>query len=486
MKNFMLKAMALVLVCILSFSIVSCNFGGNDADGISNEVYEGDVIYVGNTAATTGAGATIGVPFNLGIQAAFAAYNEKGGFNGKTVALKHYDDMGDSAQAVTLMEKLIHEDEIFAVVGNYGTYAVAANIDILKENRVPMVYAAAGNNVLFNSAATEPGDRCIFPVQPLNQAEGQMLILRAFAPAFEGETYLGGLGGTKVGVISNSDEASQSMLAGIRAEEERSNLTNIIYQNVTTDDYSAAAAALQAEGCDVVIVTVVGTPFISALTALANVNYTKNVLTTYNNANAAVFNDENSVMTEVGLNIFSKMTVYAQAWLDVNSATYYFNQKDTALYKQYGYLGMVATDPDTGEALGVPGFTEKYWQVALDIYNYAAKSGRSDAMSMSYNSYALAGYIAGDLFCQALTELAEQGKDLTRANLVDILESKEFKVAMADSISYQNGLREGVQSFSLTVFYDTETVTNDGKHVASSMTVHPLTSMDDYRALIGK
>ena len=146
---------------------------------------------------------------------------------------------------------------------------------------------------------------------------------------------------------------------------------------------------------------------------------------------------------------------------------------------------MVAKD-EAGNTLGVPGFTEKYWQVALDIYNYAAKNGRSDAMSMSYNSYALAGYIAGDLFCQALTELAAQGKDLTRANLVDILESKEFQVAMADTISYQNGLREGVQSFSLTVFYDTETVTNDGKHVASSMTVHPLTSMDDYRTLIGK
>ena len=54
------------------------------------------------------------------------------------------------------------------------------------------------------------------------------------------------------------------------------------------------------------------------------------------------------------------------------------------------------------------------------------------------------------------------------------------------TISYQNCLREGVQSFSLTVFYDTETVTKDGKHVASSMTVHPLTSMDDYRTLIGK
>ena len=79
-----------------------------------------------------------------------------------------------------------------------------------------------------------------------------------------------------------------------------------------------------------------------------------------------------------------------------------------------------------------------------------------------------------------------QGKELTRANLVDILESKDFQVAMADMISYKGGLREGVQSFSLTVFYDSNTITNDGKHVATSATVHPLTSMDEYRELIGK
>ena len=484
MKNNVLKILALALASVLCLSIVSCG-PTDDADGISTEVYEGDVIYVGNTAATTGAAATIGVPFNLGIEAAFAAYNAKGGFNGKTVALKHYDDKGDTAQAITLMEKLIHEDEIFAVVGNYGAYAVQANLNILKENRVPMVYAAAGNSELFNSAATDPGDRCIFPVQPLNQAEGQMLILRAFAPAFDGETYLGGLGGTKVGVIANSNEASQAMLKGIKAEAEKSNLTNIVYQDVNNENYSAAAAALQADGCDVVIVTVIGDSFVSALSALANVNYNKSVLTTYNNANAAVFNDENSKMTETGLNILSKMTVYAQAWLDINDATYYFKDTDSALYKMYLALSMVAKD-ENGNNLGVPGFTESYWNVALDIYNYAAQQGRKDAFGMSYNSYALAGYIAGDLFCQALEEMEAQGKELTRANLVDVLESKQFQVAMADLISYQGGLREGVQSFSLTVFYDTNTVTNDGKHVASSMTIHPLTSMDEYRALIGK
>ena len=486
MKNIMLKTLALALVFVLCFSVVSCK-PKDEAKEISTEVYDGDVIYVGNTAATTGAGATIGVPFNLGIEAAFAVYNEKGGFNGKTVALKHYDDMGDSAQAVTLMEKLIHEDEIFAVVGNYGTYAVEANLEILKENCVPMVYAASGAGSLFNNNATEPGDRCIFPVQPLNQAEGQVLILRAFAPAFDGDKYLGGLGGTKVGVISNSDEASQSMVDGIRLEAETSGLTNIIYQNVTTDDFSAAAAALQAEGCDVVIITVVGKPFISALTALANVNYTKSVLTTYNNANPADFNGADNKMTETGLNIFSKMAIYAQGWLDTNDISYYFKDTSSALYKQYGLLDMIAKDAE-GNDLGVPGFTEKYWDVAIDIYTYAAKQGRSDAFSMSYNSYALAGYIAGNLFCQALEEMQAQGKELTRANLVDILESKNFSLSMADEISYKNGVRAGVQTFSLIAFFDTYALPEGATtyHCASSTTVHPLTSIEEYRSLVKK
>lgn len=484
MKNITLKTVALSILFVMCFSFVGC-FGDGEAK-LSTEVYDGDVIYVGNTADTT-ADPTIGVPFNLGIEAAFAAYNANGGFNGKSVVLKHYSDGGETEKSLTLMDKLIHEDEIFAVVGNYGTYAVNANLSVLKENCVPMIYAASGSEALFNSNATSDGDRCIFPVQPLNQAEGQMLILRAFAPAYDdNENYLGGLGATKVGVISSSDEASQAMLAGIKAEAKKSGLSNIIYQEVVTSDFSAAASALHAEGCDVVIITVVGVPFVSALTALANVNYDKSVLTTYNNSNAAVFNDNNSKMTETGLNILSKMTVYAQAWLDVNDLTYYY-KADTNLYNGYKFLGKIAKD-EAGNELGVPGFTQKYWDVAEDIFDYAASLNDSkiSPLNMSYNSYALAGYIAGNLFCQALDELKAQGKELTRANLVDVLESKNFQVAMADQISYQNGLREGVQSFSLTVFYDTDTLTNDGNHTASSTTIHPLTSMDEYRDLISK
>ena len=134
--------------------------------------------------------------------------------------------------------------------------------------------------------------------------------------------------------------------------------------------------------------------------------------------------------------------------------------------------------------VGMGGFKEEYWAVAESIFNYCTAQGMSNAFAMSYDSYALAGYIAGDLFCQGLAELEAQGKALTRANYIDVLESKEFQVAMADKISFANGMRAGVQSFALTAFYDAFTVNGGAYHSAASATVYGLTSIDEYRAIL--
>jgi ABC-type branched-subunit amino acid transport system substrate-binding protein len=205
MKNILTKLIALTLIAILCLGVLaSC--GGKEED---------NTIWVGNTAGTTGALAKVGGPFNLGIQAAFDAYNKAGGFNGRPVALKHYDDGGLAEKSGPLLEKLIKEDNVFAIVGHFGSYAVDVTLDTLIDEEVPMIYAAAGNEELLNENAQGLGEKGIVPIQPLNRTEGRMLILRAFAPYEKG-----GLAGKKVGVIANSNEASQSILAGIKAEME--------------------------------------------------------------------------------------------------------------------------------------------------------------------------------------------------------------------------------------------------------------------------
>jgi len=470
----MKKFFALVLALVMVLGLVAC---GEKAPAV--EELKGvteDTILVGNTAGTTGALATIGGPFNIGIEAAFAAYNAEGGFNGKSVKLQHYDDGGVATQSVTLTEQLIHEDEVFAIVGNFASNCVAANLPIIKEANVPMVYAAAGNNELLNEAA-EGADRGIFPVQPLNFTEGRMLILRAFAPLANG-----GLGGTKVGVLTNTVEASQTILKGIEAEAAdlpAAQKDAITYQNVTSTDFSAAINALKNAGCDVVVVGVIGADFTAALTAMANANYYVPVLTSYNNANAGILNDAaTTILAEQYTDVLTNIPIYAQAWLDITSTEYFYNNPDSALLKGYEALGLAQP------GVGMPGFKEEYWVVAEKIFNYCTEQGMDNAFAMSYDSYALAGYIAGDLFCQGLKELQAQGKELTRANYVDVLESKEYQVAMADTISFANGMRSGVQSFALTMFYDAFTINGGAYHSASSATVHGLTSIDDYRALI--
>ena len=470
----MKKFFALVLALVMVLGLVAC---GEKAPAV--EELKGvteDTILVGNTAGTTGALATIGGPFNIGIEAAFAAYNAEGGFNGKSVKLQHYDDGGVATQSVTLTEQLIHEDEVFAIVGNFASNCVAANLPIIKEANVPMVYAAAGNNELLNEAA-EGADRGIFPVQPLNFTEGRMLILRAFAPLANG-----GLGGTKVGVLTNTVEASQTILKGIEAEAAdlpAAQKDAITYQNVTSTDFSAAVNALKNAGCDVVVVGVIGADFTAALTAMANANYYVPVLTSYNNANAGILNDAaTTILAEQYTDVLTNIPIYAQAWLDITSTEYFYTNADSALLKGYEALGLAQP------GVGMPGFKEEYWVVAEKIFNYCTEQGMDNAFAMSYDSYALAGYIAGDLFCQGLKELQAQGKELTRANYVDVLESKEYQVAMADTISFANGMRSGVQSFALTMFYDAFTINGGAYHSASSATVHGLTSIDDYRALI--
>ena len=486
MKNKFTKILSLALVSILCLgAFAACTPDAGEAK-LSTEVYEGDVIWVGNTAGTTGALANIGVPFNLGIRAAFAEYNANGGFNGKTVALKHYDDKGVATNSATLMEKLIFEDEVFAIVGNYGGYALNVNLEILKENCVPMVYAAAGIDALYNDNATTDGDRAIFPVQPLNKTEGRSLLVRAFANAVaeDGVTLTGGLGATKVGVIANQVEASQGILRGIKLEAESlpaSKKGNIVYQEVPGSDFGAAATSIVSEGCDTVILTVTGDDFMAALNALQQANFHGNVLTSYNNADAGILNGGDGKMTSAGVDIMANMTIYAQGWLDVTSTTYVYKE-DTPLFKSYTMQNATLY----GE--GVVGFAESYWKVAEAIFNHAYTEDKGSAWGMSYNSYALAGYIAGNLFCEALEALEASGKDLTRANLVEIMETTELPVAMAGTISYANGSRTGVEKFSAAVFVDTadeafgENATAD--HVAASAAFTGLQSIEDLRQYI--
>ena len=317
----MKKLISILLVLAFVFAFAACGLtddtqGGENVEGdgyapfVDVQGVTEDTIYVGNTAATTGDYATVGVPFNAGMEAAFKEYNDAGGFQGKSIKLVHYDDGFDAAQGLTYTKTLVETDNVFAIVGHFGTNTVGATLDYLKEKGIPMVYAATGIEDLYQEGATG-NDKVIYPVQPIYNSEGRVLLARALAPVEGGY----GLGGTKIGVIYTSDDAGTGLKYGVDKQNETLK-AEIVAQEVdaAATDFSAAVNVLKNGGCDVVIACMNQAPLATLMSSMRDANYDVNVVTSYVNASAVTL----GALVDNG-SITADRTVYSTAWLDTST-----------------------------------------------------------------------------------------------------------------------------------------------------------------------
>lgn len=172
----MKKRISIIMVLAMLIStLAGCTTSNEIAQGVTDTT-----VKVGNTAATSGAFAAVGVPFNAGIEAYFKMVNDAGGVDGRKIEFVHYDDEFDPIKATTFTEQLINDDKVFAIVGHFGTPTIGATLDLLKETGIPAVYFAAGIAALYNEDATsiEKG-KGLFPVQPIYVTEGRLIVARA-------------------------------------------------------------------------------------------------------------------------------------------------------------------------------------------------------------------------------------------------------------------------------------------------------------------
>ena len=461
----MKKLIALLLALVMVFALAACgpktptvepgpasNPGTNPSEPAGDQPSEpvddqpaGTVqgvsdteILVGNTAATTGAFAMVGVPFNAGLEAALKAYNDAGGFHGKSVRLIHYDDGFDAAQGMTYTKTLAESDKVFALVGHFGTNTVGATLDYIKGLGIPMVYAATGISGLYQEGATGK-DACVFSVQPIYNAEGRVLLARALASTENGM----GLGGKKIGVISTTDDAGEGILAGIKRQAEEGSF-DITYQEVQADatDYSAAVNVLKNAGCDVVIAAMNQDPVAKLMPAMRDANFSAKVITSYVSASAVFM----GTLVADG-SVTADRPIYATSWMDI------------------------ATEQGMAD----------YGEFAAVMLAWEAENGIAAADTYSINSYAMAGYVAAQTFIHGLNQLDAMGKDLTWENYIAAMENAPFHIPMGGDISFAGGDRLGVTDLAL----NTVTLTPDENGNYALETVSPITSLDDVWASVG-
>lgn len=441
----MKKLLLVALVAISSLMLVGCNTA-QKAQGITDTH-----IIVGNTAATSGGFATVGIPFNLAMQVVFDEYNASNG-EGRDIQFIHYDDGFDLVPGTGLAQtrKLVEEDGVFALVGHFGTNTVNSTMDYLLESGVPMVYGVTGVNSLYFDGENGLGKN-ILSVQPIYRTEGKMMVARALHESLFGENKDAKLGSTdKILVLYSEDDAGLSIKVGIDEELASQGVVSsrIISLPFTAANASSVVTTALAQNPKVVLLSANQAPATAAATALREQGSTVPVLSSYVNS-ATVFTPARAVVDEVAQPL--PFDIYANAWVDITDPT-----APAPTEAQVGGDGTLA-----GFAFPLtylPGFTAEYWQFVKLMNDSNRVDGDTTAKSLWANAYAMAGYVAAKTFT-SLLDRVEDFDTLSWDKFIELAESAPIKLPLAGTVDWSDGKRLGLDSLALTKFVYTPQVT---------------------------
>ncbi len=133
------------------------------------EVAASGDIWLGEIDSLTGSEATFGTSTRDGVNLALDAYNAAGGFHGKKVHVKIYDDEGKPEEAAATITKLITQDKVLAIIGEVASSRSIAMAPIAQSYKIPMVTPSSTN-----PKVTEIGDY-IFRVCFIDPFQGTVM-----------------------------------------------------------------------------------------------------------------------------------------------------------------------------------------------------------------------------------------------------------------------------------------------------------------------
>lgn len=104
----------------------------------------GDIL-IGHYASLTGAEATFGQSTDHGVVLALEERNAAGGVKGRKLVLKTLDDASKSSEAGNVVQRLISEDKVVALIGEVASGSSLAGGKVAQQFGVPMISPSSTN-----------------------------------------------------------------------------------------------------------------------------------------------------------------------------------------------------------------------------------------------------------------------------------------------------------------------------------------------------
>jgi len=318
----MKKWLMLIFLSVLLIGLVACsdnedapddtNDAENNTEDVESEVennaeVEEDIelaqgvtdtsIKIGSVGAQSGVFAAIGTPYYAGMDAYFNMRNDQGGVNGRAIDLIKIDDEFMPDKAVSAMEELVYDEEVFAIVGQLGTPGVMATMNTVQDEGIPSVYFGGGAKEF-----TEAGEN-FFPVQPNYYYEGKLMSKFAVEE----------LNAENIVVIYRNDDVGIDGLEGFKEglnELGTGTVSEELAVNAADTDFTVQIQKAKEADPDVVILYGLLGETSGLLKEIEKVDFNVDMITTYSNADASFL----AIASQGAPNVIKNLHV--MGWVD--------------------------------------------------------------------------------------------------------------------------------------------------------------------------
>ena len=194
-----------------------------------------DRVLFGQSAAFTGPAKELGAAMRFGIQAAFNEANLSGGIHGRHLILETLNDAYETDFAYSNTQRLIENDEVFALIGAVGTPTSRAASPVAHAAGVPFIAPFTGAEFL-----RDPELDNVLNLRASYFQETEEMVARLTED----------LGVTQVAVLYQYDSFGQAGLEGTRLALERRGLEPVAswhYERNTSAVKSAVSRIIDAD-----------------------------------------------------------------------------------------------------------------------------------------------------------------------------------------------------------------------------------------------